>query len=89
MLNERADELSTLMQEGRLPISMQKVSSVPYDSTETLEEEIGLRSSQADLVIAGLTAEDLDSADFAQTLRSYAAANDVLFVHAVEQISID
>ena len=84
-----ADELSTLMQEGRLPISMQKVSSVPYDSTETLEEEIKLRSSQADLVIAGLTAEDLDSDDFAQTLRSYAAANDVLFVHAVEQISID
>ena len=32
-----ADRLSALMQEGRLPISMQNVTSVSYDSKETLE----------------------------------------------------
>ena len=84
-----ADRLSTLMKEGRLPISMHNVTSVSYSSQEALEEEIEHRSAQSDLVIAGLTGEELYSDKLAQTLRSFAAANDVLFVHAIEQISID
>ena len=84
-----ADRLSTLMKEGRLPISMHNVTSVSYSSQKALEEEIEHRSSQSDLVIAGLTGEDLYSEKLAKMLRSYAAANDVLFVHAIEQISID
>ena len=84
-----ADQLSTLMREGRLPISMQNVTSVSYSSRRILEQEVANRSSQADLVIVGLTAEDLHPNQLTQTLESFAAANDVLFVHAVEQISID
>ena len=84
-----ANRLSTLMKEGRLPISMHNVTSVSYSSQQALEEEIEHRSSQSDLVIAGLTGEDLYSEKLGQTLQSYAAANDVLFVHAIEQISID
>ncbi|MXV76156.1 hypothetical protein F4Z99_18020 [Candidatus Poribacteria bacterium] len=84
-----ANKLSTLMQEGRLPISMQNVTSVSYDSKEALEEEVSHRSEQADLTVVGLTAENLVSDNLAQTLRSYKGANDVLFVHSIEQISID
>lgn len=84
-----ANRLSTLMREGRLPISMQKVTSISYDSKETLEAEVSNHSDQADLVIVGLTAENLDSDQLEQTLRAYDGANDVLFVHSIEQILID
>ncbi len=84
-----ADRLSTLMKEGRLPISMHNVTSVSYSSQKALEEEVAHRSSQSDLVVVGLTGEDLYSEKLAQTLRSYKGTNDVLFVHAIEQISID
>ncbi len=83
------DKLSTLMKEGRLPISMQNVTSVSCGSGEALEQEVSHRSSQADLVIAGLIANDLDPDEVAQALRHYEGANDVLFVHSIEQISID
>ena len=88
-VERETDKLSTLMTEGRLPISTQNVTSVSYDSKETLEEEVSRRSEQADLTIVGLTAENLGSDDLAQTLQSYKGANDVLFVHSIEQISID
>lgn len=84
-----ADRLSTLMKEGRLPIAMHNVTSVSYSDQKALEYEIEHRSSQTDLVIAGLTGEDIGSDKLSQVLQSYKAANDVLFVHAIEQISID
>ena len=84
-----ADKLSTLMREGRLPISMQNVTSVPYDSIETLEDEVIHRSNQADLVITGLTAEDLGSDELYQILQRYNGVRDLLFVHSIEQILID
>ena len=84
-----ADKLSTLMKEGRLPISMQNVTSVSYDSMETLEEEVDHRSAPADLVITGLTGEDLNSDELFQILRRYNNVKDVLFVHSIEQILID
>lgn len=84
-----ADRLSTLIAEGRLPISRQRVTSVSYDSKTALEAEVDRRSSQADLVMVGLSEKDLEADKFAETLQSFAAANDVLFVHSAEQISID
>ena len=83
------DKLSALTQEGRLPISMQNVTSVSYDSKETLEDEVSHRSQQADLTIVGLTAENLSSDELAKELHAYRETNDVLFVHSIEQISID
>ena len=88
-VEREADKLSALMQEGRLPISMQNVTSLSYGSKEALEEEVTDRSEQADLVIVGLTGEDLGSDELAQKLQSYQGANDVLFVHSIETISID
>ena len=84
-----ADKLSTLMKEGRLPISMQNVTSVSYDGVKTLEEEVDHRSAQADLVITGLTGEDLNSDELFQILQRYNNVKDVLFVHSIEQILID
>ena len=84
-----ADKLATLMKEGRLPISMQNVTSVACGTGEELQQEVSRRSSQADLVIAGLVAEDLKQDKMAQALQYYDGANDVLFVHSIEQISID
>ena len=84
-----ADKLSTFIKEGRLPISMQNVTSVSYDSQEGLEADVAQRSAQADLVIVGLTAEDINSPDFAEVLQRYQGVNDVLFVHSIKQIAID
>ena len=84
-----ADRLSAWMQEGRLPISAQNVTSVSCSSGEALEEEVSHYSSQADLVIAGLVAENLETEAVTQALRRYEGANDVLFVHAIERVSID
>ncbi len=84
-----ANKLSSVIKEGRLPISMQNVTSVPYESEEGLEQEVTHRSAQADLVIFGLTAEDLNSRDLSEILQRFQGVNDVLFVHSIEQIAID
>lgn len=84
-----ADHLSTVIKDGRLPISRQNVTSVTYDSEEALEQEVTHRSAQADLVIVGLTAEDLNSEDLDFILQRYEGVNDVLFVHAIEHIPIE
>ena len=84
-----ADRLSTWMREERLPISAQNVTSVACSSGEMLEEEVTHHSSQADLVIAGVTGENLEPEAVTQTLQRYAGANDVLFVHSIERIAID
>ena len=81
--------LSSLMTEGRLPISKQNVTSVSCTTRESLEFEVSLRSSKADLVIAGLTADDIKSGKAEQTLQCYDGANDVLFVHASEPVLIE
>ncbi len=84
-----ADKLSRLMTDGRLPISRQNVTSVPCATREALEQEVSLRSSKADLVIAGLTDDDIQSGDAEQVLQCYDGVNDVLFVHAGELVTIE
>ena len=86
---QEANKLSALTQEGRLPIPMQNVTSVSYRGKASLENEVSLRSNQADLTIVGLTSENIESTNFDQILRAYEGSNDVLFVHSVEHILID
>ena len=83
------ERLTKFMKEGRLPISRQNVTFVSCDSREALEEEVSQRSAQADLVLAGLTSGDLEPEAAVKALQSYDAANEVLFVHSSERISID
>ena len=84
-----ADKLSQLMTEGRLPISRQQLTTVACSVGETLEREVTRRSGSADLVIAGLQATDLEADKAKDALMSFRGANDVLFVHSSERISIN
>ncbi len=81
--------LSALMSDGRLPISMQNVTSVECPTAESVEEEVSRRSSEADLVVAGLTESEIQSGEVEGALKRYAGSNDVLFVHARENIVIE
>lgn len=83
------DRLTRFMKEGRLPISRQNITFVSCDSPEALEGEVSQRSAQADLVLAGLTMDDLEPEAAVRALQSYNGANDVLFVHSSERISVD
>ena len=83
------DRLTRFMKEGRLPISRQNITFVSCDSPEALEGEVSQRSAQADLVLAGLTMDDLEPEAAVGALQSYDGANDVLFVHSSERISVD
>lgn len=82
-------KLSKLVSEWRLPISRQNVTSIEADSDESLEREVNRRSSEADLVIAGLTLDDISSESVTNVLQRYSGANDVLFAHSSERISIE
>ena len=84
-----ADKVSKLIDQGRLPIARKNIETLPLQSQAGVEAEVGHRSSDADLVIAGISREQIEGGDFADFLRGYAAANDILFVHAVERIAID
>ncbi len=86
-----AHRLSDRLQQGRMPISPQNVTSVTCDTEESLEKEITSRSSDASLVIVGLAEARLKSTEeeIATQLNRYRGVNDVLFVSAIEKIQID
>ena len=86
---DEAGELSALIDQGRLPIARKNVESVRVQSWEAVEEAVRVRSSEADLVIAGIAREQIEEGDAGEVLQRYRAANNVLFVHAVEEIGID
>ncbi len=86
---KETDKLSRLMTEGRLPISKQNVTTVSCGVGESLEREVARQSTSADLVIAGLEASDFERDAAPGALMRYGGANDVLFVHSSEQISIN
>ena len=81
--------LSNLITEGRLPISKHNVTSVSCPTRESLEFEVSLRSAKADLVITGLTDDDIESGEAEQALQCYDGTNDVLFVHASGPVLIE
>ena len=84
-----ADQLSALVDQGRLPIGRQNVETLPVESRSRIESEVAYRSSDADLVIAGISADQMRDGDLIEVLRSHRVANDIIFVHAVEEIVID
>ncbi len=84
-----ADLLSGLAEQGRLPIGRKNIELLPAGSRERIEAEVALRSADADLVIAGISAAQMRDGDLAKALGSLRAANDTMFVHAVEEVVID
>ena len=84
-----ADELSALIDQGRLPISSKNIETLAVTARDEIEAEVARRSSAADLVLAGISTEQIEEGDYFDTLQSHSAANDILFVHAGELIEID
>ncbi len=84
-----ADRLSALVDQGRLPIGRKNIETLPVESQRRIEAAIAYRSSDADLVIAGISTDDVKEGSLAEVLQSHRAANDIIFVHAVEEIVID
>lgn len=82
-----ANKLSELMEEGRLPISRQNLVTVPYGDATALDAEMARTSSDADLVLVGLSDEQISS-DLDGALRRFDSVNDILFVSASENIPI-
>lgn len=83
------DELSDLIMQGRLPISRNNIETRAVKTPADLEAAVADNSSTADLVIAGISAAQIASDDYASVLESCKAANDVLFVYAAERITIE
>lgn len=81
-------DLSQLLSEERLPISAKNRTTIGYQNGEELEREVAKRSSRADLVITGIPPATLRSDAAAAALRRYESTNDVLFVSAVDRISL-
>ena len=84
-----ADELTALIDQGRLPISSKNIETLSVTSRAGIEAEVAYRSSSADPVIAGISSEQIEEGNYSDTLQSHAAVNDMLFVHATERIEID
>ena len=84
-----ADQLSALVDQGRLPIGRKNVETLPVESKARIESEVEYRSSDADLVIAGISADQMGVGSLTEVLQSHRAANDIIFVHAVEEIVVD
>ena len=76
-----------MIREGRLPIPSSHVVPIPYDDDSSFEKAVNRHSSAADLVVLGLSFEEMLERCVGE-LTSYADARDTLFVHASEQISI-
>ncbi len=84
-----ADLLSALVDQGRLPIGSKNIEVLPSESQARIEAEVDRRSADADLVIAGISADRMRDGDLAEVLGSLRGANDIIFVHAVEEVVID
>jgi amino acid transporter len=81
------EKLNDLIAQGRLPISRHRLTPVPYSSESSFERAAAAQSADADLVILGLTREEIHR-DAKSVLLSHQSLKDVLFVNANERISI-
>ncbi|HKZ53007.1 MAG TPA: amino acid permease [Candidatus Acidoferrales bacterium] len=86
-LEEELEKLNDLIAQGRLPISRNRITPVPYDSESSFERAAAAQSADADLVILGLTREEIHQ-DAKSVLLSHQSLKDVLFVNANQRISI-
>jgi len=86
-LNQELEKLHTMIAEGRLPISRQRITPVPYGDESSFERAAANLSADADLVILGLTRQEI-AQDASTTLLGHSALNDVLFVNANQRIVI-
>jgi len=87
-VEERANELHSMIIEGRLLISEKNVRVIPTDDTIDFQRLVERRSSSADLVLTGFTTTRLETKG-REIFRRFPELRDVLFVSAEETIFID
>lgn len=86
-LGDQVSELETLISEGRLPISMRNVRAVPSPENIPRADLVRTHSADADLLLLGFSPEALERVG-ADALLQFDLPNDILFVHAQEEIRI-
>jgi len=86
-MNDELTKLNEMIAEGRLPISRRRVTPVPYSSESSFERAAANLSGEADLVILGLTQQDVNKL-LGTVLKSQAGLKDILYVYASQRISI-
>jgi amino acid transporter len=79
--------LTEMIEQGRLPISSQNVTTVFYDDESSFERSAGIHSAEADLVILGITRQTILSG-LRTVLEGHPDLADVLFVYASDRIEI-
>ena len=79
--------MNDMIVKGRLPISSKKVTPVFYGDESSFELAAADRSANADLVILGLTRQEILK-DTKSALISHPNLKDVLFVNSRQRISI-
>ena len=87
LLDQETEVVETWIIEGRLPISRQNLSRIPYRDAEGLKREVRTLSKDADLVVMGINRSQIEG-DFAQRLGRHPGLGEVLFVKAGGPVSI-
>ncbi len=87
LLDQETEVVETWIIEGRLPISPQNLSRIPYRDAEGLKREVRKLSKDADLVVMGINPVEI-AGEFDQKLARHPDLGEVLFVNAGGPISI-
>lgn len=86
-IDQELEKLNEMITQGRLPISKQNLTAIPYADKVSFNRALEKNSSEADLVILGFRYSQLED-DPSTCLMAHGGLNEVLFVSANEQISI-
>jgi amino acid transporter len=88
-LAKEVNRLNSLIDKGRIPISIKNVQRIPLEmSIKDFEASVNERSQEADLVITGFSVSKL-ALDNGAFIKSFHKIRDILFVRAGQNISIE
>ena len=87
-MESETETLREWITEGRLPISPQNLARIPYRDTDGLDREVSRNSGEADLVVLGLSAMEIENG-LEEKLQRHADLGEVLFVYAGQPVSIN
>ena len=85
--NQENKKLSTLINEGRLPISSTNIQLIPNDKNSRIRKIINNKSSNADLTIIGYKAELLEKQK-EKLFKGYDKLGNVMFVNSASEKEI-
>ncbi|MBW2455475.1 MAG: amino acid permease [Deltaproteobacteria bacterium] len=86
-IEETHQRFSTMLADGRLPISPKNVRFLPVNSAEEFSGLVETHSANADLVVRSLRRQTLETSGV-EALRRHQGVKAVLFVHSAEEVTI-